>query len=202
MVEVVVAMFIISIVIAGLIPALALNIRSNYMAKNYGVANYLAQRKIEQIRSWPQYQSITLSDESIVQGIDMDNDVLFTDEVWGDTICSSDDCTHIMPGIHETFRISAVVMRNGHGDADSGGSSECRGFTFGGAIGTGFDDKWLNTTPLGAAIDWPEDFTGDCDTGKWRGEDFMIIRVNVKWTDKMRNTKEHTIDRQAYIAEF
>ncbi len=195
MVEVVVAMFIITIVIAGLIPALALNIRSNYMAKNYGVANYLAQKKIEQIRSWPQYQSVTLSTGNIVQGIDSTNPDLFTDELWGDTICSS--CTHTMPGIQETFKIEADVMWNGHGE-----HSDCSGFTFGGTSGgAGCDDKWLNTTPLGASTEWPEDFIGDCPAGL-RGEDFKIIRVHVTWTDKMSKSIAHTIDRQAYIAEF
>ncbi len=195
MVEVVVAMFIIAIVIAGLIPAFVLNIRSNYMAKNYGVANYLAQRKIEQIRSWPQYEDVTVG-TTAVMGIETGNAALFTNEVWGDTNCSS--CTNTLPGVKETFTVSATVMRNGYD-----GATKCKGYTFGGTLGTGADDGWANTTPTGSdAGEWPADFAGDCPAGTWRGEDFKIIRVNVTWTDRMSETIRHSIDRQAYIAKF
>ena len=195
MVEVVVAMFIIAIVIAGLIPALVLNIRSNYMAKNYGVANYLAQRKIEQIRSWPQYETIALDNGDVLYGIENSNSDLFTDEVWGGE--GHPYSTHTLPGVKETFTVTATASRNGYT-----GASDCKGYTFGGSIGNGTDDGWLNTTPVsGSSSEWPEDFVGSCGSG-WRGEDFTIVRVHVTWTDKMRFTASHTIDRQAYIAKF
>jgi len=103
-VEVLVALAILVIGILGVVPMLVFNVKANTAGKNYGFANYLAQEKLERIRSWPLYESYDTT-----KGITVDNALLFgTDYVWNE---------------NKTRQFMRVVdlVRNGYGPYDCDG---------------------------------------------------------------------------------
>ena len=57
LIELIVAIAVFAIGIMAVIPMLAFNIKSNTYSKSMGMANYVAERHLEKIRSWPVYET-------------------------------------------------------------------------------------------------------------------------------------------------
>jgi len=99
LVEVVVAMTVFTIGVLGVVPMLAFNVKSNAAGKNFGIAVYLAQQRLEQIRSWPFWEDYDASAQRY--GITMNNTDLFGEE-------------QVQVGeYYQFFKIKSVVLRNG-----------------------------------------------------------------------------------------
>ncbi|MDP8224689.1 MAG: prepilin-type N-terminal cleavage/methylation domain-containing protein [Candidatus Lernaella stagnicola] len=183
LVEILVAMSVLVIGILGVIPMLSFNIRANQSGKNYGIASYLAQRKLEQIRSWPMYEDY----DGSTPGITNNNSRLIGTEV-----------TH-MGEHHQLFTITSKVLRNGF-DSLGTGTGNCDGLKFastevdeGGIIGGGS----MNTGNV-----------GEYCNGGYRGEDFKLVRVRVSWYEKSHAAgasslqRGHEIFRYMFLAKF
>lgn len=155
LVEVIVAMFVLTIGIAALIPALSFNIKSNQRAKSYGIANYLAEKHIEKILSWSPYEN-----QDGVYGIESDNSELF-----------GSFPNQMTPGANNVFQLSAELFHNGYS-----GSTGCNGIRFASSGGYfAVDEGELLTGAVNQ---------DDCASGSYRGEDFKIVRVTVSWDDR------------------
>lgn len=155
LVEVIVAMFILTVGIAALIPALSFNIKSNQRAKSYGIANFLAEKHIEKILSWSPYEN-----QSNAYGIESDNPELFG---------TFPNLT--TPGANNVFNLTAEVFHNGYS-----GSTGCNGIRFANSGGYfAVDEGDLKTGAVNQ---------DDCADGSYRGEDFKIVRVTVSWDDR------------------
>ncbi|MCB1152022.1 MAG: hypothetical protein H6684_06095 [Deltaproteobacteria bacterium] len=155
MVEVVVAIFVVTIGVSALIPMLVFNIKSNSMANFVSVANFLAEAHLEQVRSWPYYESVT------VDGTNHPGIVSTNTELFG----TFNNVT--MPGTNMEFDVTVELYHNGY-------TQDCSGVLFGSSGGSvNVNDSILNSGSI----------QGDCTTGV-RGEDFKIIRATVNWTDR------------------
>ncbi|HPM77851.1 MAG TPA: prepilin-type N-terminal cleavage/methylation domain-containing protein [bacterium] len=185
LVEIIVAMAILTFGILAVVPMLALNVRANLAARNYGTAVFLAQQKFEEVRSWNLWEDVDCVPQQAAHakcGITNDNWMLTGTE------------TNIeINGIDTRFDRTTTVLRNGY----ETGAGDCKAviFTSGsGAIpvneatGLPANTGSLNTGAVGAAC-----------SGGTRGEDFKFIRVTVSWDDMFG---DHTITRHMYIAAF
>ncbi len=182
LIEVVVAMAVLMIGILGVVPMLAFNIKANLSGKNYGIASYLAQEKLEQIRSWPLYEDYSTGN----RGITSANATLFNTEV-------------LKLGEHyQDFTRTAEVLRNGY-DSMGSGTSNCDGIKF---ISSEVDEGSIS----GGGSMNTESSIGEYCSGGYRGEDFKLIRVRVVWYDRSLGAtstqKSHEIVRHMFIAKF
>lgn len=67
--EVIVAIGIITIGLVGTLPMLSFAVKSNVASKNRGVAIYLADKQIEKIKSWPIYHRLSDVENSSIGGV-------------------------------------------------------------------------------------------------------------------------------------
>jgi prepilin-type N-terminal cleavage/methylation domain-containing protein len=195
LVEIIVAIAVLSIGILAMIPMMAFKIRANTLGRTYGYAIYLAQERLEQIRSWPLYGNI----DATRPGLTTDNTALFgTDTVidnWGVTYT----------------RITSLV-RNGYFASGTCGTDTIK-FTTGGTYDEGYTSEnsnlgTLNTGNVGVGC------SASDSSYTPRGEEFKMVRVRVQWTDRMgpglpagespgitgRGT--HEIERNMFVAGF
>jgi prepilin-type N-terminal cleavage/methylation domain-containing protein len=183
LVEILVAMAVLTIGILGVVPMLSFNIKANISGKNYGIANYLAQQKLEAIRSWPLYEDYDAGNG--VFGITMANGPLFAPE-------------SLKVGEHfQEFTRSTEVLRNGY-DSMGSGTGDCNGIKF---ETTGVDEGLISG---GGSMNTGD--VGENCGGNFRGEDFKLIRVRVQWYDNSfgagPSQKQHEIVRHMYLAKF
>jgi len=180
LVEILVAMAVLIIGILGVVPMLSFNVKANMSGKNYGLASYLAQEKLEQIRSWPLYE-----DYGTQRGVTRRNGFLFGSE------------SLTVGEHHQAFTRVAEVLRNGY-DVMGSGTANCDGIKFlstevneGNIAGGGS----LNTGNVGERC-----------SGGFRGEDFKLIRVTVSWYDRSfgatSTARQHQIVRHMFLAKF
>ena len=177
LIELIVAIAVFAIGIMAVITMLAFNIKSNTYSKSMGMANYVAERHLEKIRSWPVYET-TVVDGVTRLGI---NDCLSNPntDLFGTFLY---DMTG--SGNTRTFELTSELYQNGV-------TQDCQGVLFGASGGSrNVNDGDLNT----------KEIKGYCNTG-FRGEDFKLVRVKVVWRDPHFH-KTHTIERHEYIAEF
>lgn len=174
LVEVIVAVFILTVGLVAILPMLALNLQTNLNARIYSAANFLAQEKLEKIKAWPVYEQITPSTNLYGQS-----------DFWNESeVELSED------NVGMAFSRVTSVFHNGH-------TVDCDGILYDSLVGD-IDDELMNTglvVPEGANVDNP------CDPGEYRGEDFKLVRVVVSWSDSF-GLKDHSISRFAYIAKF
>lgn len=184
------ALAILTIGIMGVIPMLALNLKANIASRYYGQALFLATQKIEQIKSWPYYDTV-----GVVFGIDPGNTTLF----------KTNDPVFVVD-YDMTFNITSTVMRNGY-DASGGGWDmvNCPGTPGNNSVifdltAGGSDHLYSKEYSGSAAVSLNTQFVEPCGTsGGYRGEDFKLVTVVVSWSDSMGT---HSLTRQAYIARF
>lgn len=180
LVEILVAMAVMVIGILGVVPMLAFNIKANVSGKNYGTANYLAQQKLEQIRSWPLYE-----DYGTQRGITQNNGLLFLSE-------------NLKVGEHhQTFTRTSEVVRNGH-DYMGPGTNDGDGLKF---VAAEIDE---GTIVGGGSMNTGN--VGEKSGSAYRGEDFKLIRVTVSWYDRSFGAtsaeRQHEIVRHMFLAAF
>jgi len=178
LIEVVIAMAILAIGILGVAPMILFNVKANASGKNYGIANYLAQQRLEQIRSWPLWEDYNTNSP----GITTNNTALFAAE------------TNIKVGEHyEGFGRTTELVRNGYT-----GSYGCSGSPFVFATSGGTYSE--GNIPGGGSLNTGTSAGEYCGSGSnYRGEDFKVIRVRVTWDDLFGH---HEINRYMYIAKF
>ena len=186
LVEIVVAMAILAIGLIGVAPMLAFNVKANAAGKNYAIASYLAQQRLEQIRAWPLYEDYSVNNP----GITSNNTSLFNVE------------SGIKVGEHYTsFNRTTELLHNGY---STGYDCTSGGFIFDNSGG----DYNEGNTGGGGSLNTGE--VGEkCASGNYRGEDFKLIKVTISWIDPLvgrRGTSTlqatHTITRYMYIAKF
>ena len=240
-IEVIVAIGIVTIGLLGTLPMLTYSIKSNIVAKNRGIALYLADRQIEKIKSWPAYVFMPdqLDAGAGVQGVAMANQMFGEGGAAGwDWNCGG-DCTNCCREYNvqlnwwdTKFNRTTWIIRNGYTSVAGGQSYSSYDCSAGGGVtflpgGTGtknFDEgpiyasvqngansyfgtdklRYLNVAEQG----WPSlnhysrnlEYDGAC-TGatKYRGEDFVLVRVEVTWSDIFSQGGKHSIVRNAYI---
>jgi prepilin-type N-terminal cleavage/methylation domain-containing protein len=178
LIEVVIAMGILAIGILGVAPMILFNVKANASGKNYGIANYLAQQRLEQIRSWPLWEDYDANSP----GITTANTALFGAE------------TNIKVGEHyEGFNRTTEMVRNGYTGSYGCGGNPFIFATSGGTYSEG-------NIPGGGSLNTGTTAGEYCGSGSnYRGEDFKVIRVKVTWADLFGN---HEINRYMYIAKF
>ncbi|NLH50148.1 MAG: prepilin-type N-terminal cleavage/methylation domain-containing protein [Myxococcales bacterium] len=187
LIEVIVAISILVIGILATVPMLAFNVKANTSGGKFGYANYLATRKLEQIRSWPIYAGNSGLSTADTTGIGIANTKLFpsgaTEAILSDN------------GI-ETYYITTTILRNGYDTLFSGGG-DCAPYLFktSPTTGKGYDES----AGIASGTSLNTFTTGEYCSSGTRGEDFKIIRVRVQWND---NFGLHTIYRFQYIAGF
>lgn len=119
-IEVIVAMVILIIGVLALLPMIALNVKSNVASRTFGIANYLAQEKLEKVKSWPLYEDVSGTGP---YGLTTNNTELFAYE------------TNLTVNNWKVyFNRTTEVYHNGH---DQGGN--------GVIFGTNIDDGLMNT---------------------------------------------------------
>ena len=177
LVEVIVAIAIIAIGLLGILPMLALNVKSNTASRTYGIANYLIQQKLEQVKSWPYYEDVDASNG--LYGItdnnnaaNNPNDFLFGTE------------SNVQVNVWQvSFTRTTTLVHNGYG------SMSCNGILFGDPGGSmEVDDGVLNTGAV-----------NPCTGGGYRGEDFKLVRVTVSWNDVFG---AHQLSRHMFVSRF
>lgn len=174
LVEVMVAMAVLIIGIVALLPMIAINIRSNLASRTYSIANFLAQEKLEKVRSWPLYDDI--SPTVGPYGITDNNLELFSDEF-----------NVAVKNWAVNFTRKTKLLHNGY-------TTSCNGILFGSSVDEG---TFTNGAAMGLSLN-----TGNvdpCGGGGYRGEDFKMVRVEVEWVDPMGF---HQLTRNMYIARF
>jgi type II secretory pathway pseudopilin PulG len=174
MVEVIVAMAVLIIGIVALLPMLALNIRANVSSRTYSIANYLAQEKLERVRSWPMYED----QSNALRGITAANLELFNTEV-----------NLTLNDWKVFFDRQTELVHNGY----SGGACT-NGYIYGVNIDEG---NFNNGSSIGLTLN-----TGNvnpCAGGGYSGEDFKLVRVSVSWNDVFGF---HEIVRHMFISKF
>lgn len=155
LVEVMVAMAILIIGIVALLPMLAMNVRTNVASRTYAIANYLAQEKLENIKSWPYYDD----QGGITYGITTNNTDLFGTETglsfrnWRVYFTRTTELVHNGPG-GEQFIWGGATYGEGN---FSNPSSGITGLT-------------LDTIKANPTADFKEDF--------------KVVRVTVEWDDQ------------------
>ncbi|MBZ0271835.1 prepilin-type N-terminal cleavage/methylation domain-containing protein [bacterium] len=174
LVEIVVAMFILTFTLTAILPMLKFNMRSNTQARSYGTANYLAQQQLERVFAWPVYETTTV--ESVSRpGINTGNTELFTTKVVR------------VPPDKIPYTVTSELYHNGY-------TQTCQPTLFGVSGGSrNVDDGDLNTGNYSPLLQ------GDCSSGQYRGEDFKVVRVKVSWSDIFGT---HEIQRHGYVARF
>lgn len=174
LIEVVVAIFILIIGILAILPMLALNVRSNVAAKNYGIANYLVQQKMEAVKSWPIYDDQTAI-SSDLYGITENNAALFSPEL-----------NISVQNWNSTYNRYTELFHNGY-------TINNQGFLFGDtSTGYGIDEGSFGNRSLNTGKINPSG-------GGFKGEDFKMVRVRVEWEDVFGH---HEISRQMFISRF
>jgi prepilin-type N-terminal cleavage/methylation domain-containing protein len=188
LIEMVVAIAILVIGILGVVPMLAFNIRANVGGKNYGFASYLAQEKMEQIRSWPLYDDF---DALTRPGVTINNNLLFA--------------TNVIYNEQRTTKFTRTVELGHNGFENlGGGSGDCNGLKFQSGAG-GFDED-LNLGGIPGSMNTGD--VGEKCGGTFRGEDFKLVRVTVTWEDNNCNRYlnplgcKHQIIRHMYVAGY
>ena len=184
LVEVLVALAILIIGILGVLPLLALNVQSNTAARTHSLANFLAQEKLEDIKSWPYYSDQAANGP---YGITANNTELFP------SVAETIELNNYFV----TFSRTAEVVRNGwvDGDEDPASGVDCAGILFGNSSGSINVNEGvvggitLNTKLVNDKL---------CGSGA-QGEDFRLVRVKVSWRDLFGF---HEIVRSEYIAQF
>jgi Tfp pilus assembly protein PilV len=257
-IEVIVAIGIITIGLLGTLPMLNYSVRSNIVAKNRGIALYLADRQVDKIKSWPAYIQLndqispapdTRLDPSAsgwsegygVRGINPEN-LMFGEgglEGW-DWACGGDACPNCCreynvaynddQSWNTNFQRTTYLVRNGYATSSyavydcnhSGGVT----FTLGsGTTDTNFDEgliyqsaqngansSWSDALSLGGttggdaptvghqATARPPEYDPNCPTSSmYRGEDFVLVRVEVTWKDVFSQGGQHSVVRNIYI---
>lgn len=178
LIEMVVAMAVLIIGILGVVPMLAFNVKANTAGRNYGLAAFLAQERLEQIRSWPLYEDV-----GSTPGVTASNSALFGVE------------TNIFVGEHSVaFNRTTEYVRNGYGSA--GWSHDYDGIIFTSGSGT-MNYNEASTGQTTGVLNTGN--VGESSSGNYRGEDFKMIRVKIWWDD---NFGHHEILRHMYLAQF
>jgi len=199
LVEVVIAMAILTIGILGLLPMLAFNVKSNQYSKCQTYANFLADQAIEAVRAWPVYETTAVSGGITLGITDFTNPNLYYLE---------QPAPSLDP--HHEYRVSVEGYRNGYSLGDCGGgamfgqTASDRGHP---NVDEGNLQTWGAHVPDGSIN---EAIQGDCTGSAYRGEDFVVVSVTVIWTDTLSvshtnplaNKNTFRINRQAYIAKF
>ncbi|MDP8256129.1 MAG: prepilin-type N-terminal cleavage/methylation domain-containing protein [Candidatus Alcyoniella australis] len=174
LIEVVVAMGILTIGILALIPALLFNIKSNTLARNRGVANQLAVQKLEVVKSWPTYYSYSSANRGAYSGA---NTYLYGSE----TVNVSNNPV--------PFTRTTSLYTNGT-TADCGTAILFGNNTNGAA-------RNLNEgNPSPVALNTGGVSSSGCGASQYRGEDFRIVLVTVTWIDLFGG---HSIERYQYL---
>jgi prepilin-type N-terminal cleavage/methylation domain-containing protein len=194
LVEVIVAIFILVVGVLGILPMLALNVKSNTGSRHMGVANFLAQQKLERIKAWPYYDDQTI-DGSIVYGITTGNTELFGAED-GSTLPRP-----VAENVGVGFKRSTSMIHNG-----SGGDYDCSsgqdGFQFkdgiGGTLGMS-EGTFTNPADPTTQLTLNTGLVNKCASGKYAGEDFKIVLVRVQWADLFGS---HELVRYLYVSRF
>ena len=175
-VEVMVAIGILVTGLLMILPMLALNLKANLYSRIYGAANFLAQEKIEMVKSWPVYEQVDGS--TVLYG---------KTDFWSETDIEVD-------GVGMSFSRTATVLHNGV-------TNSCDGVLYDTQEANDIDDEYLNT---GGVVPQSPNIDNPCGTGdddEFAGEDFKLVRVTVSWDDNF-TSRQHTIQRFSYLAKF
>lgn len=171
LVEIIVAIGLMTLGLAFIVPAMGFNVKANTVARYQGQANYIAERHIEKIMSWTPYEN-----QGSQPGITSTNVLLF-----GSLPNTYSDDGHVI------FQTEASLFHNGYTSP-----SNCNGIRFASSGGMfAVNEDSLNTGTVN-----PDPV--NCSSGQYRGEDFKIVRVKVTWGDQFGS---HSIERNAYITK-
>jgi Tfp pilus assembly protein PilV len=187
LVEVVAAMTVLIIGIMGVLPMLAFNLRANSHSRNYGQALLLASQRVEQLRSWPNYEASGGN-----PGLDPGNPLMGTHTVQ-------------VADYGKPFTITTTIMRNGYSPngSDNGWDSACSPSSDNSVVfaSSGSGHRVITEWSSGAVSlnTGPQEY---CNSSSYRGEDFVVVRVVVTWTDLWNETQTHSVARQAFIARY
>ena len=155
LIEVIVAMGILTIGILAIIPALLYNVRSNTFARNRGIATDLAKAQLEGIKAWPLYDNY-----GTALGVYPANSTLFGSNV-------------IQVGHTKTsFTVNTSMLRN---------ISTCGEAILFGSNANGLTK---NLDESGALNTGNVDHGSGCSEGAYEGEDFKSVGVTVTWVDQ------------------
>jgi Tfp pilus assembly major pilin PilA len=173
LVEVMVAMAILIIGIVALLPMLAMNVRTNVASRTYAIANYLAQEKLEKVRSWPYYED----QGGNTYGITLNNTDLFGTE----TGLSVRNWKVYFSRTTELIHKGAICGA---------------GWIWGSDYGEG---SFVNPNSGLTGLTLDTGNVNPCGSNSYYGEDFKMVRVTVEWDDQFGT---HQIVRNMYIARF
>ncbi|MDP8256043.1 MAG: prepilin-type N-terminal cleavage/methylation domain-containing protein [Candidatus Alcyoniella australis] len=174
LIEVVVAMGILTVGILALIPALLFNIKSNTLARNRGLANQLAVQKLEHVKSWPIYYDYSTSNRGSASG---SNTTLYGNE------------TVSVTNSPLSFTRSTSVYTNGT-------TADCGTAILFGNTGNGAARNLNEGDPGGVLLNSGTVTASGCGSNQYRGEDFRMVLVTVTWIDRFGG---HSIDRYQYL---
>ncbi len=207
--EVLIAIMILTVGILALVPMLAFSIKANSLGKDYAFANFLAQQRLDQIYAWPVYQDVVLTNPTQYPGVTANNAKYFgTETVYDDR--------------GRAFTRVSEVVRNGYlGSANNVIWSSTSTNTNEGAISNPTDPnnpQNNNWQPISGASLNTGASVGEWDTtnGGYRGEDFEMVRVRVSWYDGLgqgvggtgnavqgaTGAGVHEIERHMFIAKY
>jgi prepilin-type N-terminal cleavage/methylation domain-containing protein len=239
LIEVIVAIGIITIGLLGTLPMLTYSVKSNVASKNRGVALFLADRQVEKIKSWPAYVYLPNqldSGATGIQGVNLTNQGFGEGgEAGWDWNCGSaagctNCCREYNLRINTTdtkFNRTTWIIRNGYptGNDTSYACEGAGGITFlpGGTSGKNFDEGGIypsvqSGTPYfgSTALSYMNmsaqlapsfnhsgrgyEYDKNCpDARRYRGEDFVLVRVEVTWKDLFSEGGKHSVVRNLYV---
>ncbi|MDP8256045.1 MAG: prepilin-type N-terminal cleavage/methylation domain-containing protein [Candidatus Alcyoniella australis] len=174
LIEVVVAMGILTVGILALIPALLFNIKSNTLARNRGLANQLAVQKLEHIKSWPLYY-------------DYDSTNRGSSSVANTTLYGTEPISVTNTPVQ--FTRSTSVYTNGT-------TADCGTAILFGSSTHGVTHNLDEGDPGVVLLNSGTVSASGCGSNQYIGEDFRIVLVTVTWIDRFGG---HSISRHQYL---